>query len=212
MFIVGLLLLTILTLSCKQASGPMDQFVSDLIPLAVGNQWTFQRSYYDSLGNVVAVYPPESLLIKADTSIDGHRWFYHRYLGHLLAYRNSEIGTLIRLVSPNTDGKVFVAYKQPTRTGEIYGFPVVFFSGNNAWITDSVYIASVVSVDTLVSVPAGTFRCYQFRVTRQGSDGWWDEFLARHYGWIRKDFYSRFRPGGAIYRVNSQQTINITIR
>jgi hypothetical protein len=209
---ISTLLLCVLVSCSDQSSQPSEQTVSNLLPLAVGNQWISQRLHFDSLGHVLSYDPPESLRIRADTLIEGSRWFYHDYLGHLLAYRNSETGSLTRLVSPNTDGKTYLAYKQPARVGESYGFPIVVFSGYNAWLADTLYRCSIISLDSTASVPAGTFHCFQFRVVRLSSGDWWDEFLAPNYGWIRKDYYVRFGPGGGIYRIYSMQATSISIR
>jgi hypothetical protein len=212
-FVLSILLVFVFTSCSDLSTVPQAQSISNLLPLAVGNQWISQLTYFDSLGNALSSLPPESLLVRADTLIDGVRWFYHSYLGHLLAYRNSEIGSLMRLVSPNTDGRVCLVYKQSARVGESYGFPVVTFSGYNAWLDDSIYKCTNMSLDTIISVPAGTFHCYRFRVVRQGSiDTWWDEFLAPNYGWVQKDTYVRFRQGGSIYRVNSLQATSILIK
>lgn len=208
-FLLSFLLLCLFVSCSDQAIDYTDQPVANILPLKIGNEWIFQRSYYDSLGNVTATGSGDTILIKGDTLIDGFRWFYHRYLGHYLAYRNSETGALTRLVSPNTDGRVCLAYKQPARVGDTYGFPIVFFASERAWLVDSVFTCQVVSLDTVVTISGTAFHCYQYRVRHKGSEWWYDEFLSPKNGWIRKDFYSRSKPGGGMYRVSSLEAIKI---
>jgi hypothetical protein len=185
----------------------------DLLPLAIGNQWTMETSVYDSLGALVGVEHLDTIRIAGDTIVSGDRWFYQRYLGHLVSYRNSDAGTLIRLVSPFTDGKSKLLFENPTATGRTYGHPEVTFSGNSAWLDDSTNTVTVGSTDAGTIVPAGTFKCFVFEVReRQSSIEYRREFfVSPGFGWIRTDHYFRLAPGGSAHRVRSTVTTTIVL-
>ena len=192
--------------SCKdtgvQPTTPISTF-----PLKVGNQWNFQQVNFDTLGNT-SWSQSDSIRIIGDTIIAGDRWYYYNYHGHLLSFRNSESGVLARLVSPNTDGIAKLYLKFPAHVGDSYGFPIVGFSGFNAWL-DTAVQCTVMSLDTVVTVALGTFHCYQFRVGT--SNTWWDNFVSQDYGWISEELYSNIRIGGNIFHLRSSQTVKLRI-
>lgn len=182
-----------------------------MLPLQIGNQWILQRTYFDSLGTVIHIDAPDTTTIIADTLIDGQRWHYRHYLGHLLAYRNTESGTHTRLVSANTDEVVKLLFKYPAAVGDTYTYPIVFFNGASAYLVDSLFHCTVLSIDTAITVPAGTFRCHQYRVVRVGYATWFDMFVAPGVGWIKSDGYSQFFTWSRIFKVNSTETIRVTL-
>ena len=210
--IATFLVVLLLAGSCDESPTETLFRAEPLLPLAIGNEWTFHTTYYDSLGNVTAQMPGDTVRIIADTLIDGKRWYYRHYLGHLVGFRNSEMGTLIRLVSANTDGISRVLFENPTAIGHKYDYPEVTFSGSKAWLSQGGHVATVGAYDTSATVPAGSFRCLLYSVAASPS---WSEyrrdfFVAPGDGWIRTDFHARVRPGGQIYKLRSDQLTSLT--
>lgn len=181
------------------------------IPFKKGNLWKFIRTYYDPLGNAILVQQnTDSIFIAADTVLEGKKWYYRHYLGHKLAYRNTSSGVMARLVSANTIATPFVQYKFPVQTGDTFGFPIVFFSGNQAWLDDMTYTATVMSLDTVITVPAGSFRCLQYRLQRVSDIfSWQDEFIAPRLGWVKRDSY--YSSGDGAFKVNSLELSKLTL-
>lgn len=197
--------------SCE--SNPVTPSSEDIgwIPFKKGNLWKFIRTYYDPLGNVILIqHNADSIFIAADTVLDGKKWYYRRYFGHKLAYRNTSSGVMARLVSENTLATPFVQYKFPVQTGEAFGFPIVFFSGYQAWLDDITYTATVISTDTTITVPAGSFRCVQYRLQRASHIfSWQDEFIAPRFGWVKRDSY--YTSNDSVFKVNSLELSKLTL-
>ena len=207
-YLPSFILLTWLTGCSDGPTGPST--IIEFMPIEIGNQWITQHSYFDTLGVQIQINLPDTVTIIGDTLINSQRWCYQYYLGYLLAYRNAESGAFIRLVSPNTDGVEKLLYQFPTYVGSAYAYPVVTFSGDSAWLSDTKDSCTVISVDTVLTVPAGTFHCVQYRTIRLPRS-WTDHFVARDYGWIRTDYYAPFVPGGGVYRAGSIETIKIVL-
>lgn len=180
-----------LILACDSEPTGSNLAVGNLIPLDGGNEWRFTQTLFNSRGNVIDT-EADSIVLIADTTLNEQRWFYREYHGHHLAYRNTGSGVQVRLVSEHTSPQTQTLYKYPARIGDRFNYPEVYFSGDSAWIDPEHMLARVVSVDTLITVPAGTFRCYQYRLTdRELNIGWRDEFISPQYGWIMKARYSQ---------------------
>lgn len=183
--------------------------IEDLIPLEVGNKWSFNINYFDRAGNIEAIYK-DSIEFYADTLIDNKTWVCRKYYGHVLAYQNTTRGVAIRLVSPNTPDDVYIQYNT-TFFELVFKYPTVFFSGYLASISDTNYTATVLNTDTLIEVPAGSFKCYQYRINNKNMDYYWTEkFISVNNGWIKDDTYLK-EEDGSIWKPNSKELITLKI-
>lgn len=213
MYLNGLAICSLfLLIACE--SDPTGSNISngDLIPLNVDNIWKFERTYFDTLGNELLT-DRDSILIISDTLIDGIKWFCRNFYGHTLAYRNVSEGIRTRLISTQTSS-TFLNYKYPAQVGNIFRYPVVYFSGDQAWMVDSTHLASVISNDTTIVVPAGDFQCYHYRVTDLSNDNYWqDEFISPGNGWIKTDTYFRKRIGNRqeYFKANSNELTSVRL-
>jgi len=190
----------------KGGSGP-------LIPLAAGNQWVSVTTHFDTLGNVDTVMAPATLVtITKDTLINGTMWFVHPWLDVQVAYRSSDQGIHTRLVSPNDDTTEFMLHRFPAVLGDTLPYPIVLFNGSNPkYYSNSSQTSQLTSLDTVITVPAGTFRCVRFRVTRHGWPTGTDWYFSKGYGWIRIDGWSTTWPGETVFLESRSDAITITL-
>ncbi len=150
-----------------------------ILPLQDGNFWSYRRTAYDSQGSVIAVDTTTERVAR-DTLLSGERWYIWQTPSGL------SMGTL------RSDGYWSLAG----------GVPALFFvypaSVNQTYmITENGPTIRVIAVDTLISVPRGTFPCigYEQLDDRSGSLVRID-YLAANTGLIRAEEYVHL-PGGA---------------
>lgn len=118
---------------------------TQIIPLAVGNQWTMRITDWGTDGNATTV-KNEILEILRDSIVAGERWFVMRsYGGRLILCMNKPDG-FYQLRS----GKSTLWLKYPASVNDSYQSP------------DANTNTRIVSVNLNVSVPKGTFVCYQY--------------------------------------------------
>jgi hypothetical protein len=134
---------------------------SEILPLAVGNSWIYAITAFDSLGNVLG-NGIDTSIVSRDTTIDNETWYilYNRGAPVNLGINRSD-GYWSRAVtlSPNTTniatlGDPYLSAKFPTATGQVF-------------VNETGYSTVVLDTDTTVTVPAGTFRCYEYKKTPQ---------------------------------------------
>ena len=113
-----------------------------IIPLALGNQWIYRVTGFDDRGNVYPNPTLDTFTLSKDTIIKGEQWFF--YDGGDIVINRSD-----GLYTNNGDSLPLLFYKYPANTGDTNFFP----HGNSI---------SVVSNDTIVSVPYGCFSTYQY--------------------------------------------------
>jgi len=158
--------------SCKKDENPVVvQPKPDVIlPLNVNNQWTYKRTYFDSLGAVSQI-DTFSCKVLRDTVIQSEIWSIMSYWG--TAYRNKADGC-------------WAAFSQPTL---LYKYPAflneTFLSGQDT--------VSVVSTNTITTVPAGTFACYSYERDFYGLP--YHTLLSPKIGLIKDDWVVRINNG-----------------
>jgi len=132
------LLLVFAFLGCKDdniVEPPIDTSV--IVPLKVGNTWTYQFTMSDSLGNVWASFS-QSTSIVSDTIISG-RQTYVFSSGDF--FWNDDTGFWAQ-----TSGKPpSLVYKYPANVGESYGL-----------------LNTVICKDSTINTPKGSFKCYGY--------------------------------------------------
>lgn len=118
-----------------------------LIPLAIGNQWHYQLTTYDSSG-VIKSYDNITTSVERDTSIDGIKWYGYSDVPAGIWYTNKwRSGYWIYETlnsgysSPDTS---WLVYKYPTHVGDIYEH----FESQ----------IEVINIDEIVLVSAGEFK------------------------------------------------------
>ena len=192
--------------SCKEAVIVPDVEPTEVFPLKMGNRWDFTRTYWDMSGNPTQV-AAEYLRVFADTVLFGQRgsivWLYAADQ----FFTNSYEGVTTRWIA--IDDQAHVIYKYPARVGDTYGYPIPTF-GQVLFMDDTSWIATVIAVDTLITVPAGSFHCIAYRVS---PDVYWFYrlyFISVGDGWIKEETWARDRPTNSMVRTNSLELTNLT--
>jgi hypothetical protein len=158
------LLASLLLISC----GRDDQIVDPgayppLLPLQVGNSWTFNATHFDTSGAITVVDTLEFKVLK-DSTIQGQLW----YLTTRGFYRNSPQG----LWFLDEDKTPTLIYRYPGSPGDQY-----IGSANT-----SVQIISV--ADSKV-VPSGIRVCYHYRLTTLAPNQLQtDDYFSPGVGWV----------------------------
>ena len=125
-------------LSCKVdeiIGPPIDTSV--ILPLKVGNIWTYQCTMTDSLGSMFASFS-QSTSIVSDTLLNGRRTFLFSTGDY---FWNENSGFWIQ--SPGK--QPLLVYKYPANLGESYG-----------------QLITVIFKDSTINTPKGNFNCYGY--------------------------------------------------
>lgn len=133
---------------------------NEILPLAVGNRWVYDVTVSDSLGEIQFQFV-DSNAVDRDTLINGERWYIiMRGNTNLGLGANRMDGYWARNLPPwdsltiSDVGPAYLAAKFPAALGE------TFLNIDNL-------ITKVLSTDTTVEVPAGSFSCYKYLRTTQ---------------------------------------------
>ena len=143
-----------------------------LVPLSIGNQWTFiHTKYEDTLGTVSKV-DTVRYFIQKDSILYGKKWFLESYQQVLL--KNDDEGLWQYWSEP------IIAYRYPIAKGTVF----------SKYGTQ----ATVLSTDTLISTPIGQFHCYHFQTNYYGLLV--NDFIAPGHGYIHLEYIGMWFGGG----------------
>jgi hypothetical protein len=147
---------SLLIYNCSDTTEPGDSIIQ-LIPLKISNTWNYKMTSYDSTGTV-SYYEDITSSIDKDTIIHGLKWYGYNSVPPGIWHTNKSdgywsfvkggIGNILNDTS-------LIAYKYPTRVGDIYGDPETPIE--------------VLSVDEMITVPAGEFKVIHLFETFIGS-------------------------------------------
>jgi hypothetical protein len=107
----------------------------EIVPLKIGNYWSYQTTTYDTLGNIVNSVV-DSFSVVSDTLINGKKYFI--FSTGVLRW-NNDAGFWITM-SPDS----LLLYKYPANVGDEYPY------------------FKVICKDSLIVSPKGTFKCYGY--------------------------------------------------
>lgn len=169
--------------SCHQNNplGPYD-IHAEIIPLSVGNSWEYDGIAYDTTGSVLEQYV-EIHEVPRDTLVFGRQFYL--YLGYCA---DTDSG-MIRAVPLQDRLQLKLIYKYPTSAGEQY-------------LSEQTN-CTVASLDTLISVAAGSFHCIWYRFTTYGMN-YRDEYISPGVGLIKGISYYVSGPVANIGNVMDQ--------
>jgi hypothetical protein len=163
--------------SCKK-DNPVDSSpsVKQIWPLKMGNTWAVHMIEYDTTG-AVTQSGSGTLVVTTDTIVGGETWYQISGVGSdgLMFYTNRSDGLWV--MSSSTSGLF---------QGLFFKYPV---SAGDSWNLggDQMFLQSA---DTLITVPAGTFHCYEYRLSM--SDYY---YFCPGVGFIAEDSYSSTNSG-----------------
>jgi hypothetical protein len=163
-----LLTLTCLTqFDCSKHQQPFEPIQSSheyLVPLAVGNRWTFRVTTYQLDGDT-AWTDTIAYLIKSDTIINTDRWFIYAYDG---------VSSGVLYVRNDASG-----YRETNWSNYSYSYP---YPAN---VGDSSTWYRVASIDTVLSTPLGLLKCYRYQLNWYGMLT--NTYFAPHIGLVRSE-------------------------
>ncbi|MBN1213218.1 MAG: hypothetical protein JXA92_11645 [candidate division Zixibacteria bacterium] len=172
--IIALLLagLLIIPFGCSDDDDD-DTSIKVIMPLAVGNQWSYRSFVQDSLG-VQRDTTLLDLTIYNDTVINDIHWYittdeYPYKVSSLIAHRDDGLW----------------AYGPPPYL--IIKYPAEIF---DTWTTPGgAYEYKLTAKGVILTVPAGTFSCYKYISHASGSEDSTLNYYAPGYGLIKSRFW-----------------------
>lgn len=188
--------------ACDSTSIPAeDAGIDALVPLAVGNEWiwrTVERSTHR--GEVEETVRFDTVRVVSDTSLLGESWFRLRERNGEYLVANRPSGYWQRMPPEAGDGNQLLVYKYPAVTGDLFTRP--------SWPDSSE--KQVMSLDTTITVPAGTFSAVHYAQIWNDKPITCDYFVAPGVGLVKKVLPWIEIDSGDIIRVDTQELIRFT--
>jgi hypothetical protein len=165
---------------CSDDENPVDYDYKGpdvILPLGVGWFWDGNVTLRDSLGNVMST-GHQVYGVSSDTTIGSDTWYYIQDSGVL--YANLSDGLWARFgYSDSLELKAPIIFAEwPTTVGTLYqtGY-------------DESDTVEVLSVDTTITVPRGSYVCHEYMRTKPNDNRRLYYFLAPRYGWVKIEIY-----------------------
>ncbi len=153
-------------------------------PLKLGNAWTYHQTNYDTVGSIIQWYNG-SKIVTMDTIVHDETWYGISDDYAFCANKSDGFWQL----SGSFQG---LRYKYPASAGDNW-----YYGGARMYL---------LSTDTLITVPAGTYHCYKYRYL-WNSIPVVDDYFCPGVGLIAEDWYSRTNSG----RLYKYSTLDITL-
>jgi len=160
--------------SCKK-DNPVDTSpsVTQIWPLKPGNTWAFSTIEYDTTGSVIHS-ESGAFVVTTDTIVAGETWYHITGAGSMF-YTNRSDGLWV--MSNSTSGLFQgLFFKYPGSAGDSWNLG-----------EDQMFLQSA---DTLITVPAGSFHCYEYRLSMIDY-----YYYCPGIGFIAEDSYSSTNSG-----------------
>ena len=141
-------------------------------PLVVGNSWTYKVTSFNPDGSKKSGTGSIVYQITEDTTVNGEKWSYLKTGTSGGAYylnRSNGVWSVI-------NGSMNYFLKFPAKPRDMY-------------MTLSNNIMGVVSIDSSITVPKGTFSCYEYILFQENPIA--DYYFSPGTGFIRIDLYEQ---------------------
>jgi hypothetical protein len=145
--------LFILASGCKNESNPVSHHTTtqqqkQLLPLRVGNQWSYILTTYDTSGNVQSA-DTNIVQIVRDTMIQNERW-----------YLVGNSSSAPEIITNRANGLWYLRVGMRWWQAVLYAkYPA---SVNDSWSGPDSAVVTVTSTNTAVTVPRGTYVCLRY--------------------------------------------------
>lgn len=181
------LFLAAVGISCENVGMPVNPEVAiQILPLRVGNQWKYTSIVYDSAGVEKQRWAEQQSVI-ADTVVDGEVW----YLTDFSSYLTNRLDGVWQMMPNWTFTGISLGLQDPQL---LLPFPTPI--GSSITVR-SIETYTLLKKDVEVTVPAGTFSCYQYRMTLPESltaVTEYDLFYAPDVGLVKRTWSIRDDP------------------
>ena len=173
---------------CKNSTAPGNNNV--MMPLTTGNSWTYQDTVYGS-GNEYILDGTFTITINGSAVINGKKY---ATFDDILSSptRNDAQGTwTLRKDSTRSE---YLEFKYPGLVRDVFNFDTTTTPTTNG-NEEVVYgHAQIITTDTLITVPAGTFNCYGYEYdyfTQQDGKLYIKDltYCATNVGYIKDETY-----------------------
>ena len=151
---------------------------NEIMPLSVDAFWKGSFEQYDQSGNVIedGIF---SILVERDTAIDNQAWYILAGTENLFSDREDGLWAMYGYADGRTLQDPVLHSKFPAVVGDTYQ------SGDTLVAT-----VTVLSTDTLITVPGGEYHCYLYEWDRPDKKRIDRYFLAPNFGWVMYEFYA----------------------
>jgi hypothetical protein len=149
--------------------------ISGPFPLKVGDTWTYKLTSFDTNGVALGAPADFSYQVINDTTVFNEKWYY---LSGALYYVNRSDGVWRVL-----NGIPVLFLKYPATVNDSY--------------SSSLGRLRVMSTGITVTVPKGTYNCYQYRLS-QANGSQYDYYFLEGVGFVRIDVFEQ-TLGGRTY-------------
>jgi hypothetical protein len=197
--ILLLVVLIIVSLSCKKDENPASPSDTGLpiLPLKTGNAWVFRWTSYDTTGATTGT-GNDTLMVGRDTLISGAAWY--QFTAPEVFWTNKADGAW-RLISGPSPLPSALAFKYPANAGDVWNLP----------LTSEVTLQLiVVSTGVSVTVPKGSYNCYQYN-SLYGTRMVEGDYLCPGVGLVAYDVYS-VTSSGRVYRYARSELVSLVLK
>lgn len=177
----------------------------EIMPLAVGNRWIGVTTKFDTNGLVTST-TFDTILVDTMVIEDGEPWYLSNRQIH---ERNTADGYWVWFKMIVGMELKFMTAKYPATVGEMFNLDTVLDASINGDNVDSaLQYTTVLSTRRRVTVPAGTYLCYQYRTIMKvlaapfALDGvgneyqlYYDQYYAPGIGKVKGETFARTRTG-----------------
>ena len=156
-----------------------------IIPLKVGNSWTYHSRNATYWSDYVQTIDSVSIIEGAITFSGSENDIPSNGNGTFksLLLRNRDGSTSFLDNSPPYDA--YRTFKHPAQAGERYDYDTAYAQTDS--LSPIIIYTEIVSTDTTITVPAGTFQCYHYRRARSSSTTpYWEIWIAPEVGIVRE--------------------------
>jgi len=202
--ILALLFLTLIFnfISCEDHPTKSNPFPAEMIPLKMGNSWSYVRTNYDSTG-IVEYTEDITSTIDKDTLIDELTWYGYSDTPEGIWFANKSDGYwgFARWNNGNAivDTMILI-YKYPAIVGDVFDFPS--------------FRREIVSTNELITVPAGSYKTIHYSDTFLDSSNYlldsFEIFVAQGIGLIKRVQIGR-KQDGTRFMVFEEELENYTL-
>jgi hypothetical protein len=179
--VVVTIILTVAGCATKDPLSPTTSATPTIMPLKVGNMWTYDLKSYNS-GSPTPIYD-WTYYVKIDSvvTIGDEQWYRARHIiyDNVSAYDSTEYYYTNRddglWIRETPGGTAYLKAKYPATPSNVYASFNEFFGS----------IPSVTVVDTgmVVSLPQGNYRCYYYRALPAATLEF-NEYYQPNIGWV----------------------------
>lgn len=167
-------LVLVFLLGCKNSTSP--DIPEVMMPLTLGNSWTYDDTSYTYPG-FIQYSGTFTVTLTGSTIMKGKKY---ELFDDILTGPTRNDGEGTWRLSIDSSHSEYLLYKYPGFVGDTFNFDTVTFTSANLQELTIYGYTKIITTDTLITVPSGTFKCYGYES---------DNFTIKDGKLYSKDFY-----------------------